>query len=60
MFEKLILLPLLLVSLCIKLIAISFEYFNLVKHMLFPLMVLSIGLIALPFFSTFGKYDDVS
>lgn len=59
-FEKLTSLPLLLVSFGILLVAISFGYFNLVKHMFFPVVVLSIGFMALPFFSTFGKYGDLS
>lgn len=59
-FEKLISLPLLLMSFGILLIAISFGYFNLVKHMFFPMVVLSISFMELPFFSTFGKYGDLS
>jgi peptidoglycan/LPS O-acetylase OafA/YrhL len=51
---------LLFFSIGILLIAFYFGYYNLVKHLFFSVVVLSIGFITIPFFSTFGKYGDMS
>jgi peptidoglycan/LPS O-acetylase OafA/YrhL len=51
---------LLFFSVGILLIAFYFGYYNLVKHLFFSVVVLSIGFITIPFFSTFGKYGDMS
>jgi peptidoglycan/LPS O-acetylase OafA/YrhL len=42
------------------LLAIYFEVYSTVKHIFFPVVVLSLGFIPFRFFSTFGKYGDLS
>lgn len=59
-FEKLVSLPLLVVSFLSLLLALYWGYYALFKHLFFPVLVLCIGFTALPFFSTFGKYGDFS
>ena len=48
------------IALLILLISIFFNKYILVKHFVFPFIILFIGFKALPFFSTFGKYGDPS
>ncbi|MCG9793897.1 acyltransferase family protein [Flavobacterium algicola] len=59
-FEKYCNPKMFLASLTIIGFSVYFQYYELVKHVLFPVLVLSIGFIKLPFFSTFGKYGDMS
>jgi peptidoglycan/LPS O-acetylase OafA/YrhL len=46
--------------LTIFLVSVYFQYYEVIKHLVFPVLVLTIGFIKLPFFSTFGKYGDLS
>ena len=59
-FEKYVSLQLFFSYLLILIISVYFQKYELVKHLFFPALVLSIGFIKLPFFSTFGKYGDMS
>ncbi|MFD2727410.1 acyltransferase family protein [Hyunsoonleella rubra] len=53
--------PLLLVLSVLTLIgALHFEVYHSVKHILLPVVILLLGQIPLPFFSTFGKIGDMS
>ena len=47
-------------SILILVLAIKFNYYDSVKHIIFPIVVLLIGFIPLPFISTFGKMGDMS
>ena len=59
-FERFVAIPLLFLSFGVLLVALYLGYYNLVKHLFFPILILSIGFMALPFLSTFGKYGDLS
>lgn len=59
-FEKYVGSRVLFSCLLILIVSICFQKYDLVKHLFFPALVLSIGFIKLPFFSTFGKYGDMS
>lgn len=59
-FEKKVSVLILFISVVILFLAIYFEVYSTVKHIVFPVVVLSFGFIPLRFFSTFGKYGDLS
>lgn len=59
-FEKYINKTILFVGLVVTVIAIYFQCYDLVKHILLPIIVLTIGFIPFPFFSSFDKYGDMS
>ena len=59
-FEKLKHSWLFLISISILILSIHFNFFNAVKHVVLPVIVLIIGYTPLPFFSTFGKIGDMS
>ncbi|MEL0455966.1 acyltransferase [Flavobacteriaceae bacterium SZ-1-7] len=40
--------------------SIYFNVYDMVKHIVLPIIVLSVGFMPLPFFSTFGKIGDMS
>ena len=47
-------------SILILVVAIKFNYYDAVKHIVFPIEVLLLGFIPLPIISTFGKLGDMS
>ncbi|SFZ92953.1 Peptidoglycan/LPS O-acetylase OafA/YrhL, contains acyltransferase and SGNH-hydrolase domains [Flaviramulus basaltis] len=51
---------LLIITIIVFALAIYFNFYNYIKHIVFPIMVLLIGFAPLPFFSTFGKIGDLS
>ncbi|XCF07743.1 acyltransferase [Tamlana crocina] len=59
-FEKVIKKWFLPLAVLIVLVAIRFNVYDLVKHMVLPIIILSVGFTALPFFSAFGKIGDMS
>lgn len=59
-FEKKVSVAILFISIVILFLALYFEIYSTVKHIVFPVVVLSLGFIPLRFFSTFGKYGDLS
>ncbi|MDO7172727.1 acyltransferase family protein [Mariniflexile sp. AS56] len=59
-FEKIISKFHLIIAIAVFILAIYFNFFNAIKHIPFPVIVLLIGFNALPFFSTFGKIGDMS
>lgn len=40
--------------------SIYFNFYELVKHLIFPIIIIIVGHKIIPFFSTFGKYGDAS
>ena len=50
----------LLVAVILLVFSIYFNFYNAVKHIVLPVIVLLIGFKPLPFFSTFGKIGDMS
>jgi peptidoglycan/LPS O-acetylase OafA/YrhL len=48
------------ISVLIFVISLYFKFYDLVKHLVFPIVVLCIGFIPLPFISTFGRLGDAS
>jgi peptidoglycan/LPS O-acetylase OafA/YrhL len=50
----------LFVSLLILMLSLNFNCYDLIKHIIFPVVVLLIGFIPLPFLRTFGKFGDMS
>jgi peptidoglycan/LPS O-acetylase OafA/YrhL len=59
-FEKVKSKWILYVSILFLLASIYFEFYNEVKHVLFTILILSIGFTALPFISNFGRIGDMS
>jgi peptidoglycan/LPS O-acetylase OafA/YrhL len=59
-FEKWVSVSLFWISLVLVVGSLYIEYFALLKHLVFPVLVLCIGFIPLPFISTFGKLGDMS
>lgn len=59
-FEKISKKWLLALTVSITIAAIYFNVYDLVKHIVLPVTILSFGFIPLPFFSTFGKIGDMS
>lgn len=49
-----------LVAILFFVISVYFNFYNATKHLSLPIIILMIGFIPLPFFSTFGKYGDSS
>ncbi|WP_395051087.1 acyltransferase family protein [Flavobacterium sp.] len=47
-------------SVLIMVLSLYFNHYDLVKHIIFPIVVVLIGFIPLPFLHTFGKYGDMS
>ncbi|OBQ55398.1 acyltransferase [Tamlana sp. s12] len=50
----------LLIGVIVLLISVYFNFYSHIKHVLLPIVVLLIGFIPLPFFSSFGKLGDAS
>jgi peptidoglycan/LPS O-acetylase OafA/YrhL len=59
-FEKLKHRWLFLISILVLVLSIHYNFFNAVKHVVLPVIVLIIGFAPLPFFSAFGKIGDMS
>ena len=59
-FEKIKRKWMLLVAVLIFVISIYFNFYNMVKHLILPIIILLVGFTPLPFFSTFGKIGDMS
>ncbi len=59
-FEKKNSIVLLCISLTVLILSIYFEVYNSVKHIVFPVVILSLGFIPLRYLSIFGKYGDSS
>ena len=59
-FEKLIKYWMLPLALLIVLLSINYDFYSTVKHIVLPIIVLTLGFRSLPFFSTFGKIGDMS
>ena len=51
---------LLMLAILIVFFALYFNFYSAIKHILLPVIILLIGFIPLPFFSTFGKIGDMS
>ncbi len=47
-------------SVLILLLSLYFNFYDSVKHFIFPIVVLLIGFIPLPFIRTFGRFGDMS
>lgn len=47
-------------SVLILLLSLYFNFYDSVKHFIFPIVVLLIGFIPLPFMRTFGRFGDMS
>jgi peptidoglycan/LPS O-acetylase OafA/YrhL len=47
-------------SVLILVLSLTFNCYDSVKHIVFPLIVLLIGFIPLPFLCTFGRFGDMS
>ncbi|AUS04133.1 acyltransferase family protein [Pseudotamlana carrageenivorans] len=50
----------LLIGAMVLLISVYFNFYMHIKHIMLPIVVLLIGFIPLPFFSSFGKFGDAS
>jgi peptidoglycan/LPS O-acetylase OafA/YrhL len=48
------------ISVLILVLAMKFNCYDSVKHIIFPIVVLLLGFIPLPFISTFGRLGDMS
>ena len=48
------------ISVLILVLSLYFNFYDSVKHLVFPIVVLLIGFIPLPFICTFGKFGDMS
>lgn len=48
------------IALFIFVLSIYFNFYSVVKHLVFPVIIIFLGYYVLPFFSTFGKYGDAS
>lgn len=48
------------IALLIFVLSIYLNCYSIVKHLVFPVIIIFIGYYTLPFFSTFGKYGDAS
>lgn len=48
------------ISILILVLSLYFKCYESVKHLVFPIVVLLIGFIPLPFICTFGKFGDMS
>lgn len=44
----------------ILVLSLYFNYYDLVKHLIFPIVVILVGFIPLPFIRTFGRFGDMS
>jgi peptidoglycan/LPS O-acetylase OafA/YrhL len=51
---------LLFIAVLIFILAVYFHFYDAIKHLILPIIILLIGFMPLPFFSTFGKYGDMS
>ena len=59
-FKKKVSVVILFISVVTLLLALYFEIYSTVKYIVLPVVVLSLEFIPLCFFSTFGKYGDLS
>lgn len=59
-FEKLFKAWFIPLSIFMAMLSIYFNIYDMVKHIVLPVIILSIGFTPLPFFSTFGKMGDMS
>lgn len=59
-FEKYINKSILFGLIVVAVIAIYFQSYDLVKHIVLPIIILTIGFIPIPFFSSFDKFGDMS
>jgi peptidoglycan/LPS O-acetylase OafA/YrhL len=59
-FEKINKKRVLPIAVLIAIISIYFGFYSVSKHIVLPVIILLIGFIQLPFFSTFGKIGDMS
>lgn len=50
----------LIISVLILVLSLYYNFYDSVKHLVFPIVILLIGFIPLPFISTFGKFGDMS
>lgn len=58
--EKLVSIPLFVLSFIFLLLALYLGYYSWVKHLFFSILILCISFLGLPFFSTFGQNGDFS
>lgn len=59
-FEKVKSKWILLLAILLLAISIYYQFYNATKHILLPIIILLLGYMPLPFFSTFGKIGDMS
>ena len=59
-FEKIISKWVFIVAVILQIFSIYFNFYSTVKHIVLPVIILLIGFMPLPFFSTFGKIGDMS
>ncbi|MCF7560319.1 acyltransferase [Sabulilitoribacter multivorans] len=48
------------VIILLAIVSIHFNFYSNVKHIVLPMIILMVGFMPLPFFSTFGKIGDMS
>ena len=59
-FEKVNKKWVLAVIILLAMVSIHFNFYSNVKHIVLPMIILMVGFMPLPFFSTFGKIGDMS